>query len=101
MAALAIEERMTIANMTTEWGALVGWFPVDAVTIAYLRAQAARLAMRTSVRIMSSAGRIAEAVPARLFYNVAMTWPSSGPRQASQRARKARKSLSGLSTLAK
>jgi homoaconitate hydratase len=22
--------------MTTEWGALVGWFPVDAVTIAYL-----------------------------------------------------------------
>lgn len=33
---LSMDARLTIANMTTEWGALVGWFPVDAVTIAYL-----------------------------------------------------------------
>ena len=35
--ALSMDERLTIANMTTEWGALVGWFPVDDVTISYLR----------------------------------------------------------------
>lgn len=37
VASLTIEERMAIANMTTEWGALVGWFPCDDVTLAYLR----------------------------------------------------------------
>ncbi|MDX1741857.1 MAG: aconitase family protein, partial [Rhodothermales bacterium] len=36
LAGLSIDERMTIANMTTEWGALAGWFPVDEVTIEYL-----------------------------------------------------------------
>jgi len=36
VASLSMEARLSIANMTTEWGALVGWFPVDAVTIAYL-----------------------------------------------------------------
>ncbi len=34
---LTIEERLTIANMTTEWGALVGLFPVDDVTLQWLR----------------------------------------------------------------
>ncbi len=33
---LTIDDRLTIANMTTEWGALVGIFPVDAVTIDWL-----------------------------------------------------------------
>jgi homoaconitate hydratase len=40
---LGISERMTISNMTTEWGALVGWFPVDDVTVAYLRRRASLL----------------------------------------------------------
>jgi homoaconitate hydratase len=34
---LSMDARLTIANMTTEWGALVGWFPCDIVTIAYMR----------------------------------------------------------------
>jgi len=34
---LSIEDRLTIANMTTEWGALAGLFPVDEVSIAWLR----------------------------------------------------------------
>ncbi len=34
---LSIEERLTIANMTTEWGALVGLFPIDETTIEWLR----------------------------------------------------------------
>jgi homoaconitate hydratase len=40
---LSISERMTIANMTTEWGALVGWFPFDDATALYLRQRAAAL----------------------------------------------------------
>ena len=36
---LSIEERLTIANMTTEWGALVGLFPIDEKTIQWLRAR--------------------------------------------------------------
>src|SRR5437660_1095845 len=31
--------RMTIANMTTEWGALAGAFPFDEVTMKYLRSR--------------------------------------------------------------
>ena len=33
---LSIEARLTIANMTTEWGALVGLFPVDDLTLQWL-----------------------------------------------------------------
>ncbi len=29
VASLSMDARLSIANMTTEWGALVGWFPVD------------------------------------------------------------------------
>ena len=46
VASLSISERMTIANMTTEWGALVGWFPFDETTALYLRQRAGVLASR-------------------------------------------------------
>ncbi len=36
VATLSIEERLAISNMTTEWGPLVGWFPVDERTLAFL-----------------------------------------------------------------
>ncbi len=36
IASLTMEERLTIANMTTEWGALAGWFPVDEVCVAFM-----------------------------------------------------------------
>ena len=38
VASLSMDARFTIANMSTEWGPIVAWFPVDAVTIRYLRA---------------------------------------------------------------
>ena len=41
---LDMDSRLTISNMTTEWGALVGWFPADAVTEAYLRERSKVLA---------------------------------------------------------
>ncbi|MBK8167194.1 MAG: homoaconitase [bacterium] len=44
VATLSLEERLTIANMTTEWGALAGWFPVDGVTLAYMEERRAWLA---------------------------------------------------------
>ena len=33
---LSIDDRLTIANMTTEWGALAGVFPIDEITIEWL-----------------------------------------------------------------
>jgi len=38
VASLSMDERFTISNMSTEWGPLVGWFPVDEVNINYLKA---------------------------------------------------------------
>lgn len=40
---LTIDDRLTIANMTTEWGALAGVFPVDGKTISWLKEQQQRL----------------------------------------------------------
>jgi homoaconitate hydratase len=37
VASLSMDARFSISNMSTEWGALVGWFPVDDVTIRYLQ----------------------------------------------------------------
>ncbi|MFO7609985.1 MAG: homoaconitase [Candidatus Krumholzibacteriia bacterium] len=37
VASLSMEERLTVANMTTEWGALAGWFPCDATCLEYLQ----------------------------------------------------------------
>jgi homoaconitate hydratase len=39
VAKLPMSARMTIANMTTEWGALAGVFPFDEVTVNYLRSR--------------------------------------------------------------
>src|SRR6266404_4863200 len=41
---LPMSARMTIANMTTEWGALAGVFPFDEVTVNYLRSRVGEFA---------------------------------------------------------
>jgi len=51
MASLSLEERLSISNMTTEWGALVGWFPADETTLAYLRERREILKSRGIVRL--------------------------------------------------
>lgn len=43
VASLSMDARFSISNMSTEWGPLVGWFPVDEITINYLRAVHQRL----------------------------------------------------------
>ena len=38
-----MDARFSIANMSTEWGPIVGWFPVDDITIRYLQRTRERL----------------------------------------------------------
>jgi homoaconitate hydratase len=46
IAALTIDQRFAIANMTTEWGALAGVFPCDAVTRDWFSKRIATIAER-------------------------------------------------------
>lgn len=43
---LPVDERLTVANMTTEWGALAGVFPIDEVTIKWLKDRADKIHTR-------------------------------------------------------
>ncbi|EED12510.1 homoaconitase LysF [Talaromyces stipitatus ATCC 10500] len=45
MRSLRVDDRLTIANMTTEWGALSGLFPIDDVLKGWLRGKATTAAM--------------------------------------------------------
>lgn len=49
MQSLSIDARLTIANMTTEWGALSGLFPIDSVLEGWLRGRATVAAMNQSM----------------------------------------------------
>ena len=60
---LTVEERMSIANMTTEWGALVGWFPADAQTFAFLRERRLALGAAADHRLIEGDLRRLEANP--------------------------------------
>ncbi|KAF4970170.1 hypothetical protein FSARC_2767 [Fusarium sarcochroum] len=42
---IPIDDRLTISNMTTEWGALVGLFPVDEMLVSWYRGKATTNAM--------------------------------------------------------
>ena len=48
LTSLPIDARLTIANMTTEWGALSGLFPMDDVLEGWLRAKAIIASMEDS-----------------------------------------------------
>jgi homoaconitate hydratase len=43
---IPVDDRLAIANMTTEWGALSGLFPIDSVLESWLRAKADAAAKR-------------------------------------------------------
>jgi homoaconitate hydratase len=65
VASLSMDARLSISNMTTEWGALVGWFPPDATTFAYLRAR------RDALGPLAG-GRLDESIITRLEENLAL-----------------------------
>ncbi|PGH10764.1 homoaconitase, mitochondrial [Polytolypa hystricis UAMH7299] len=70
MRTLQVDDRLTIANMTTEWGALAGLFPVDSVLKGWLRAKATTAAMwgTTGVGVESTvAKRITHPLLDQLF----------------------------------
>ncbi|SPO06953.1 probable Homoaconitase, mitochondrial [Cephalotrichum gorgonifer] len=48
MSSIPVDDRLTIANMTTEWGALAGLFPIDSVLRSWLTAKATLSAMEGS-----------------------------------------------------
>jgi homoaconitate hydratase len=50
VASLSMDARFSISNMSTEWGPLVGWFPVDGVTIRYLVGVKERLGAQSVTR---------------------------------------------------
>jgi homoaconitate hydratase len=52
---LNMDQRLTIANMTTEWGALGGIFPVDEITINWLEERAAYIKNRGLAGVPSDA----------------------------------------------
>jgi homoaconitate hydratase len=54
VATLSVEERLAIANMTTEWGALVGWFPVDATAMDFVRTRRQLLAGMGAERVTAA-----------------------------------------------
>jgi homoaconitate hydratase len=51
VASLSMDARLSIANMSTEWGALVGWFPVDEITLQYLESRDHELREQRIARI--------------------------------------------------
>ncbi|KAI9742074.1 MAG: mitochondrial Homoaconitase [Cirrosporium novae-zelandiae] len=54
MQSLPIDARLTIANMTTEWGALSGLFPIDPVLKSWLRYKATSAALFKDYGLMES-----------------------------------------------
>jgi homoaconitate hydratase len=51
VATLSMDARFAISNMTTEWGALAGWFPADEVALRYLRLRKEKLRAQGITRI--------------------------------------------------
>ena len=59
---LSIDDRLTISNMTTEWGALVGVFPVDKTTLEWYDRTVNKLELRT-FSVPSSDPTLATSIP--------------------------------------
>lgn len=66
VADLSMDQRMTIANMTTEWGALAGIFPFDDVLEKYLRQRAALFAARGDAKPRLTAADVDRLVTERV-----------------------------------
>ncbi len=67
LASLSIDQRMTIANMTTEWGALAGVFPIDLVTYDWLESRALQVEKRGLSGVVSD-GDSQDGISPRMNY---------------------------------
>ncbi|KMU89268.1 homoaconitase [Coccidioides immitis H538.4] len=93
MRSIHIDDRLTIANMTTEWGALSGLFPVDSMLKGWLRSKATTAAMwgSTVPELQSSA--------AERFKHAALDQLFEEPLVADKGAKYAKELFLDLSTL--
>ena len=65
LSSLSLADRATIANMAPEYGATMGFFPVDAETLKYLRLQRARRAAGAARRGVLPRRRVSSAPTTR------------------------------------
>ena len=63
VASLSLDARLSIANMSTEWGALVGWFPVDRITLEFLNQRRQHLEARGTSRLTADELKLWAAAP--------------------------------------
>ena len=93
MKSLLVDDRLTIANMTTEWGALTGLFPIDDVLKGWLRAKAAAAAT-------APADSPFKTIAARHFTQPLLDQLFNNPLTADKGAKYAKEIFLDLSTLA-
>lgn len=70
VATLSVDERLSISNMTTEWGALAGVFPCDDTTLAWLRGR---------LELLDSEGRNQGDLSAERFAALESAPPAADP----------------------
>ena len=69
MRSLSVDDRLAIANMTTEWGALTGLFPIDSVLQDWLRYKATEAAIFKNHKVSERTRRFTHHSLERLFGN--------------------------------
>jgi len=92
MRSLPIDDRLAIANMTTEWGALSGLFPIDALLQGWLRFKATEAAM-------FKAGELAQGTTVHRFDHKKLDKLFKGNLKADKGARYAKGLYLDLSTV--
>ncbi|MDI1492467.1 MAG: mitochondrial Homoaconitase [Ramalina farinacea] len=92
MSSLPVDSRLTIANMTTEWGALSGLFPIDHVLEKWLRYKATEAALYET-------GELSDALTPKRFSHQRLDSLFAKPMTADKGARYAKYLHLNLSTL--
>ncbi|KAK4695521.1 homoaconitate hydratase, partial [Lecanoromycetidae sp. Uapishka_2] len=92
MKALPVDARLTIANMTTEWGALTGLFPIDSTLEKWLRG-------RATVAAMYQSEDLSDALTAKRFSHQRIDDLFADPMSADSGAKYAKYLHLNLSTL--
>ena len=74
VASLSMDARMSISNMTTEWGSLTGWFPCDDITLAWLKERQKELKADAHPPLTGKG-----AAPLRITDEMLAAWKSNPP----------------------
>jgi homoaconitate hydratase len=77
MRSLPVDDRLAIANMTTEWGALTGLFPIDGMLQAWLRAKATTAALFDGQATRFTHSRIDDLIQNQLVADKGATYAKS------------------------